>query len=122
MKTAAPAPVVPMPAAPVPPAAAAGASKAATMKAARAFEAMALGQMLQPMFETIDVKDSMFGGGEAEETWRPMLVDEIAKKIAAHGGLGIAGPVYAQMLRAQEAAPAADETTTIPQTPKEPTP
>jgi len=33
-----------------------------------------------------------------------MLVQEIAKQIAAHGGLGLAAPVYASMLRAQEAA------------------
>jgi len=73
-------------------------------QAAHEFEAMAIGQLLQPMFETIDVKHSAFGGGEAEETWRPMLVDAIGKQMAANGGIGLAAPVFNAMLRAQEKA------------------
>jgi Rod binding domain-containing protein len=65
---------------------------------------MAIGQLLQPMFQTIDVKHSSFGGGEAEEAWRPMLVDAIAKQMATHGGIGLAAPVFNAMLRAQEKA------------------
>jgi peptidoglycan hydrolase FlgJ len=71
-------------------------------KAARDFEAMALGELLKPMFDTVSNKDSLFGGGEAEQTWKPMLVDEIGKLIAAHGGLGLAGPIHDAMLRMQE--------------------
>jgi len=76
---------------------------AKTVKSARDFEAMAIGQLLQPMFETVDSAHSLFGGGAAEETWKPMMVTEIAKKIAANGGLGLARPVLAEMLRMQEA-------------------
>jgi peptidoglycan hydrolase FlgJ len=72
------------------------------MQGAKDFEAMALGQLLAPMFETVDMSHSKFGGGEAEGTWRPMLVDAIGKQIAAHGGLGIAAPMFAAMLHAQE--------------------
>jgi flagellar protein FlgJ len=72
------------------------------MQGAKDFEAMALGQLLAPMFQTVDTAHSEFGGGEAEGTWRPMLVDAIGKQIAAHGGLGIAAPVFAAMLHAQE--------------------
>jgi Rod binding domain-containing protein len=72
------------------------------MQAAKDFEAMALGQLLAPMFQTVDTAHSAFGGGEAEATWRPMMVDAIGKQIAAHGGLGLAAPVFAAMLRAQE--------------------
>jgi flagellar protein FlgJ len=72
------------------------------MQEAKDFEAMALGQLLEPMFETIDAAHSQFGGGEAEASWQPMLVDAIGKQIAAHGGLGIAAPVFAAMLHAQE--------------------
>jgi peptidoglycan hydrolase FlgJ len=72
-------------------------------KSAREFEAMAIGQLLQPMFATVDSSHSLFGGGSAEETWKPFLVNEIAKKIAANGGLGLARPVLAEMLRMQEA-------------------
>ena len=71
-------------------------------KAAQDFEAMALNALLQPMFSTIDNSKSAFGGGQAEEAWRPMLTDAIAKKISAQGGLGLAVPVFNQMLRMQE--------------------
>lgn len=73
-------------------------------QAAQDFEAMALGQLLQPMFATVDMAHGAFGGGAAEEAMQPMLVDALAKNIAAHGGLGLAGPVFASMLRSQEAA------------------
>jgi peptidoglycan hydrolase FlgJ len=71
-------------------------------QAAQKFEAMAIGQLLGPMFDTVDVAHSKFGGGEAEAAWRPMLVDSIGKQIEAHGGFGLAQPIYAAMLRAQE--------------------
>ena len=64
---------------------------------------MAIGQLLQPMFATVDSSHSLFGGGAAEETWKPMMVNEIAKKLAANGGIGLARPVLAEMLRMQEA-------------------
>ena len=70
--------------------------------AAQEFEAMALGELLAPMFQTIDVAHSPFGGGEAEAMWQPMLVDAIAKQTAAHGGFGLAPQVFAAMLHAQE--------------------
>ena len=72
-------------------------------KSAQDFEAMAIGQLLQPMFETDDAAHSAFGGGEAEAAWRPMLIDAIGKQMAAHGGIGLAVPVFNAMLRAQEA-------------------
>jgi Rod binding domain-containing protein len=72
-------------------------------QSARDFEAMALGQLLAPMFDTVDMAHSAFGGGAAEATIKPMLVDAIARQIAAHGGLGLAAPVFASMLRSQEA-------------------
>ena len=71
-------------------------------QAAKDFEAMALGQLLAPMFATVDTAHSAFGGGSAEETWRPMLVDAIGRQMAAHGGLGLTAPVFASMLRMQE--------------------
>ena len=71
-------------------------------KAAHDFEAMVIGQLLQPMFDTVDSAHSAFGGGEGEATWRPMLVDAIGRQMAAHGGIGLATPVFNAMLRAQE--------------------
>ncbi len=71
-------------------------------RAAQDFESMALGQLLTPMFDTVDTSKGLFGGGEGEAAWKPMLVTELAKGIAAHGGLGLARPVMQQMLRMQE--------------------
>jgi flagellar protein FlgJ len=71
-------------------------------QAAKDFEAMALGQLLAPMFDTVDMAHSAFGGGEAESAWRPMLVDAIGRQMAAHGGIGLATPVFNAMLQAQE--------------------
>jgi|ERR1700710_920602 flagellar protein FlgJ len=73
-----------------------------TRKAAQDFEAMALGEMLQPMFKTVDTSKGLFGGGSGEATWKPMMVDELAKTIAKHGGIGLADSVMREMLRMQE--------------------
>jgi flagellar protein FlgJ len=55
------------------------------------------------MFNTVRNANGLLGGGAGEEAWRPMLVQEFAKQIAAHGGLGLAKPVYDSMIRMQEA-------------------
>ncbi len=72
------------------------------MKAAKDFEAMVLGEFLKPMFEAPEPKKNPFGGGTGERTWKPMLIDEIGKQIAASGGLGLAAPIHAAMLRMQQ--------------------
>lgn len=72
-------------------------------RAAQDFEAMALTQLLAPMFDTVDSSKGAFGGGEAEAAWKPMMTAELAKHMAAHGGLGLARPVMQGMLRMQEA-------------------
>lgn len=73
-------------------------------KAASDFEAMAINQLLTPIFDTIDQSKSMFGGGEGEAAWKPMMVTAVAKQMAAHGGLGLAQPIMQQMIRMQEHA------------------
>ena len=52
---------------------------AKTARAAQDFEAMALGQLLAPMFDTVDTAHGPFGGGAGEEAFKPMLVSEIGK-------------------------------------------
>jgi flagellar protein FlgJ len=74
-------------------------------KSAQDFEAMAIGQLLQPMFDTVDTAHNAFGGGAGEEAWKPMLVQEFARQIEAHGGLGLAKPIYDAMLRMQGTKP-----------------
>ncbi len=74
---------------------------AAMARTAREFEAMALGALLQPMFEGLG-KGGAFGGGPGEQMWRPMLVNEFARAIADGGGLGIGDAVMRQMIAMQE--------------------
>ena len=85
-------------------AAAIAAAPPALRRAARAFEAQALGQLLQPIFATLRPDKSAFGGGLAEAQWQPMLVDAMAKSISGAGrGLGLADAVLRDMLRWQSA-------------------
>jgi Rod binding domain-containing protein len=71
-------------------------------KTAQDFEAMTLGQLLAQMFQTVDSAHGAFGGGDGEAAWQPMLTQELAKTMASHGGLGLAAPVFRQMLHMQE--------------------
>ncbi len=72
-------------------------------KAAEDFTAVALNELLKPIFDTADTSDGPFGGGAAEQAFKPMMISEIAKQMAHRGGLGLADPVLQQMLRLQEA-------------------
>jgi len=90
-------------------------------KAAQDFEAMALGQMLAPMFETVDASKGAFGGGSGEQAWQPMMVNELGKQMAKSGGVGLARPVMEQMLRMQEAQPEGAARATDGQNPREQT-
>ena len=70
-------------------------------KVAVDFEAFMLGQMLQPMFEGIELEEP-FGGGLSEQMFRSMQVDEYGKMIARNGGIGIADAVMGEILKLQE--------------------
>jgi flagellar protein FlgJ len=72
-------------------------------KTAQSFESMTLTQFLKPMFATVDLSSTPFGGGEAEQQWKPMVIDALAKQITAAGGIGLAQPVFTQMIHMQEA-------------------
>ena len=78
------------------------ADPAKARKVARDFEAVFIGRMLQPVFSGMS-SSPPFGGGHAEQVWRSLMVDEIGKAIAQHGGIGLADQVQAEILRAQEA-------------------
>lgn len=71
--------------------------------AAKEFEAVMLATMLKPIFEGVSISEP-FGGGEGEEMWKGLLVEEYAREMAASGGIGIADEVRAELLRAQETA------------------
>ena len=65
------------------------------------FEALFLSEMLAPVFESIDT-DGMFGGGQGEEIYRSLMVQEYGKAIAQGGGVGIADMVQREILKMQE--------------------
>ncbi|EHH68803.1 rod-binding protein [Gluconobacter morbifer] len=75
---------------------------AKTLKSAQDFEAMAINQMLQPMFETDDGSQNMFSGGAGEKQFRPMMVEQIAREMEKNGGLGLTDAIDRQMLAMQE--------------------
>ena len=77
-------------------------AQAKLRRAAEDFTAVALNELLKPMFDTQDDTDGPFGGGAGERAFKPMMINEVAKQIARSGGLGLAEPVYQQMLRLQE--------------------
>lgn len=68
--------------------------------AAKDFEAMFISEMLGNMFESVGV-DPMFGGGNAEETWRSMMVEEYGKQLASTGGIGLSADIKAKMIEMQ---------------------
>lgn len=68
---------------------------------ANEFEAQFISQMLENMFSGIET-DGPLGGGQAEETYRSMLIDEYGKIISRAGGIGVADHVKREMLRLQE--------------------
>ncbi len=53
----------------------------------RQFEAMALANMLEAAMPS---DETFFGKGVAGDTWKSMLIDQIAGEMAKHGGIGIA--------------------------------
>ncbi len=80
-----------------------GETAAGVDKAAQDFEGVFLSQMMSQMWTDVDT-DPNFGGGEAEKTWRGMMIEEYGKQIAKAGGVGISSEVKQAMLRMQEQA------------------
>ena len=80
----------------------AGATPDATKAAAKEFEAVFISQFLGSMFEGIST-DGMFGGGQGEQIFRSMMLEQYGKKLAAQGGFGIADAVTRSLLQHQEA-------------------
>ena len=70
-------------------------------KVAQDFEAVFIGQMLQPLFKNLGA-EKPFGGGASEAMWRSMQVDEYGKAISKSGGIGIADAVFKEILKMQE--------------------
>jgi len=54
------------------------------------------------MFSSIKA-DETFGGGQGEDMFRSLMVDQYAKGLQQRGGLGLASAVQAQILKNQGA-------------------
>ena len=65
------------------------------------FEAVFIGQMLQPLFKNMGAEEP-FGGGESAKMWRSMQVEEYGKAITKTGGIGITDAVLKEMIKLQE--------------------
>jgi Rod binding domain-containing protein len=74
---------------------------AAAKTAAQNFESVFLSQFLGEMFDGIPT-DGMFGGGQGEQMFRSLMLDEYGKQIAAQGGIGLASSVTRELLKTQE--------------------
>jgi len=74
------------------------------VRTAREFEAMVMGELLQPVFAGLASKGP-FTGGAGEAAWRPLLVQEFGRALAGSGGLGIADAMLRQLARQQEVQP-----------------
>lgn len=71
-------------------------------KAAQEFEGIFVQQMLDAMDKTIQREDSFLSGGSAEQYFRSMLNEEIAKSMttkAGGSGFGLAETIYKQMAK-----------------------
>lgn len=69
-------------------------------RVAEEFEAMVLAELLQPVFAQMDT-DGLGGGGDGEQMFRPMLVQQYAQSMARAGGIGLADSVIREMTRLQ---------------------
>jgi peptidoglycan hydrolase FlgJ len=69
-------------------------------KVAKEFEGVFISQFLGSMFSGIKA-DSEFGGGEGEEMFRSLMVDQYGKQMETRGGFGLAAAVQRQLLKHQ---------------------
>ena len=76
---------------------------AAASKSAKEFEGVFISQFLGSMFSGIQT-DSLTGGGQGEEMFRSLMVNEYAKGLTARGGFGLAAHMQAELLKHQGAA------------------
>lgn len=77
-------------------------SDAEMTQAAKDFESMFFAQMLQPMFESVEVNDT-FGGGHGEQVMRSLIVQEYGKSMALNDTSGLSDAIKNEMIRLQTA-------------------
>lgn len=75
-------------------------SAAAAERTAKEFEGFFISQMLQAMFAGVKTPEP-FGGGPGEDSFRGLLIEEYGKQLSANGGIGLAAPLKAEIMRLQ---------------------
>ena len=75
-------------------------NRAAIDKAANEFESVFISQFLGAMFSGIKT-DGITGGGQGEEMFRSLMMDQYAQSFQKQGGFGLAASVKAEMLKMQ---------------------
>jgi len=82
-------------------------SPAATMdtsvaeKTSKEFESVFISQFLGTMFQGLST-DGPTGGGQGEEMFRSLMIDQYGKSMEQRGGIGLAAAVQRQLLKQQE--------------------
>ena len=71
--------------------------------ASKEYEAVFISQFLGSMFSGIKT-DGITGGGQGEEMFRSLMVNEYAKGLQQRGGFGLAAQMKSELLKHQEAA------------------
>ena len=71
--------------------------------AAKEYESIFISQFLGSMFSGIKT-DGITGGGQGEEMFRSLMINEYAKGLQQRGGFGLAAQMKAQLLKHQEVA------------------
>ena len=70
--------------------------------AAKEYESVFISQFLGSMFSGIQT-DTLTGGGQGEEMFRSLMINEYGKAFEHRGGFGLAAQMKAQLLKHQEA-------------------
>ena len=83
--------------------AATAAGRATVTKSAKEFESVFISQFLGSMFAGVST-DGPTGGGEGEEMFRSLMIDQYGQAMEARGGFGLADAVQRQLLKHQESA------------------
>jgi len=71
--------------------------------AAKEYESVFISQFLGSMYSGIKT-DGITGGGQGEEMFRSLMINEYGKAIQQRGGFGLAAQMKTQLLKHQEAS------------------
>jgi flagellar protein FlgJ len=74
----------------------------AAKKAAKTYESVFISEFLGSMFQDIPT-DGPFGGGQGEEMFRSLMLDEYGKQMESRGGFGLSAAITRTLLSHQEA-------------------